>query len=541
MRDPDSRALLEACMEQQGELRLPAVGTSMWPELRAGDELRMVRVPYEAIRPGDILLVHQPHPACAGEPGRPVLLAHRVLKTYVESGRAMLVLKGDHRWVADPPVFYEQVVGRVEEARREGQLVYARERRSRKDAWRAGLGRMEDAAWTVVLERGLGLAPACPEAVAVCQLIAYTLDWIPVPGLPESLDWRRVYALAQSGRFTPLLSHKPIPGAPEWFGADCRRDLRENQAYRLLLDQQLEAVLAAFEARRLPVLVVKGPAHAETLYANPYWRPMVDLDLVVAPVDWDGALAVLAELGFEAEDSRWSRLTEELTGQVAMLKPVGPFVAAVEVHRDLKMLSERLALRGEVCMARAWSDAVTVPVAEACVATLAPEDALAYASTHWAQHHFYNSVWLLDIALMASRPGLDWQKLVDDAQADGTASFVWVALFLAGSLFGAPVPRAALDALRPPTVRAGLIERLAWAKASTCFEEQADLRSLLLQLALVQRWRWVLGGLWAGLFPSGTWLAQHYVAARGEDAGRLRLLGRHWRRLARLLGAGRRG
>ncbi|MEB3223036.1 MAG: nucleotidyltransferase family protein [Candidatus Sericytochromatia bacterium] len=532
---PDPRALLEACLHQTGELRLPAAGTSMWPELRAGDELRLMRVAYEAIRPGDILLVHQEVPARGSHPARTVLLAHRVLKTYLESGRAMLLTKGDHRAMADPPVFFEQVVGRVEEAWRAGQPVYRREEKARASAWRAAFGRLEDATWTWVMERGLGARPASPEAQALCELLSYCLDWTAVPALPAQVDWREVYALARAGRFTPLLSHKPVPGAPAWFTADCQRDLRENQAHRLLLDQQLGAVVEAFAARGVPVLVVKGPVHAEQLYANPYWRPMVDLDLVVRPEHWEAGLAVLASLGFEEEQSRWARLTERLTGQVAMLKPLGPFVAAVELHRNLDILSERLAVRGSVQVERAWDEALEVGVGGVTVETLSPEAALAYASTHWAQHHFYNSVWLLDIALMASRPGLDWQKLVDDAQQDGTANFVWTSLSLAESLYGAPVPRAVLAALRPSRGRAALVERLSWAKASATFEERADVRSLLLQLALVPRWRWALGGLLAGVFPSRDWLCQHYVAASGERAGHLRLLGRHWRRLGAMV------
>ncbi|MEB3197037.1 MAG: nucleotidyltransferase family protein [Candidatus Sericytochromatia bacterium] len=526
--------MLEACLHQNGELRLSAVGSSMWPELRAGDELRLVHVTYDAIAPGDILLVHHWAPRENGEEPLPLLLAHRVIKVYIESGRAMLVTKGDRKAFADPPVFYEQVVGRVEEARRGGQLVYARElqRGARARAWGS---RLQDALATGVAGMLAGPLTVSPEAIALNQLIAYTLDWVAVPALPAALDWEALYDLARSGRFTPMLSHKAIPGAPDWFSARCRRDLRENQAHRLLIDQQLSEVLARFEAVGLPVLVVKGPTHAEPLYPNPFWRPMVDLDLLVAPEDWDEAMALLEASGFLAEHSDWARLTERLTGQVALLKPLGPAIAAIELHRDLKMLSERLAVRGEVDARRAWQEAVTLDVNGSCVATLAPEDALAYASTHWAQHHFYNSVWLLDIALMAGRPGLDWQKLVDDARTDGTASFIWLTLSLARHLYAAPVPVAALRALAPDSLRVALITQLAWARVAGTFAERADVRSLLLQLLLVDRWRWAFGGLWAGLWPTDTWLRQHYVAASGEKASRLCLLTRHWRRLGRML------
>lgn len=535
MSTSDPRALLEACLQQNGELHMAAVGASMWPELRAGDELRLTHVAYSQITPGDIVLVHHMAQREPGAGYQPVLLAHRVLKTYIESGRAMLVTKGDRKALADPPVFYEQVVGRVEEARRAGQLVYVRDlqRYAKAKAWG---GRVQDAVLTWALERLLGNQAPTDEAQALCQLVAYSMDWTPYPVLPDVIDWEALYQIASSGRFTPLLSHKAIPGAPEWFVLRCLDDLRENQAHRLLIDQQLEAVLGAFGLAEIPVLLVKGPAHAEMLYPNPYWRPMVDLDLVVAPVDWEASIHLLEGLGFIQENTEWSRLTEQLTGQIALLKPVGPFCVAIELHRDLKMLSERLAVRGEVNMQRAWHDAVTIPVGDACVVTLAPEDALAYASTHWAQHHFFNSIWLLDIALMASKPGLDWQKLVDDAHADGTASFVWTTLSLARDLFAAPVPQAALRALAPQGIRATLISHLAFSRAASCYKEDPDVRSLLLQLLMVKRWRDAFSGLWAGVFPSSGWLAQHYVAAGGEKSpGRFPLLVRHWGNLARLL------
>lgn len=535
MSAPDPRALLEACLQQNGELHMAAVGASMWPELRAGDELRLTQVTYSDIVPGDIVLVHHLAPVESGGMLQPVLLAHRVLKTYVESGRAMLVTKGDRKAFADPPVFYEQVVGRVEEARRSGQLVYVRDLQRYAKAKALG-ARVQDAVLTWGLQRVVGQVAPPPEAQALCQLVSYALDWTAYPVLPSELDWERVYGLASTARFTPLLSHKAIPGAPEWFVLRCLTDLRENQAQRLLIDQQLETVVGAFALADIPLLVVKGPAHAEMLYPNPYWRPMVDLDLVVAPVDWEAALGLLEGLGFVQENSEWARLTEQLTGQVALLKPVGPACVAIELHRDLKMLSERLAVRGEVDIQRAWHDAVTIPVGEACVVTLAPEDALAYASTHWAQHHFYNSIWLLDIALMASKPGLDWQKLVDDAHADGTASFVWTALSLARSLFAAPVPQAALRALAPKGMRATLIAHLAFTRVAGNYQEKPDARSLLLQLLMVKRWRDAFHGLWAGVWPSTTWLAQHYVAAEAKEApGRLPLLWRHWRTLVGLL------
>jgi hypothetical protein len=519
--DRDNRALLEECLRLNGELRLPSIGTSMWPDIRSGDELRLRNVSFEEIAPGDIVLFQHER----------TLVAHRVLKAYAESGRAMLLVKGDNRTFADPPIFYEQVVGRVDEAWRDGKSVYLRGQ-SRRGRWKAWRSHMQERFWHGVIERFLGARRIAAETKAVYQLVAHALGSMERPVLATDLNWELVYAEAHQGRLTPLLAGAALP-VPDWFHERCRQDLRENQAHHLLLYEQLDQLLAACSAAGLEVMVVKGPAIADTYYPNPSWRPMVDIDLVVHDADWPRGLEVLAGLGFEPESSGWSGLTEELTGQVALLKSLGPTVTAVELHRDLKFLSERLAVRGEVTMARAWAEAR--PYAGAL--TLSPEDAIAYASTHWAQHHFFSSIWLVDVALMAARPELDWDRLVRQAHHDGTAHFLWCALFLAQALFGAHVPPEVLTALQPPFPKGALVRHLLWDKTLTSFREQADARSLALQLLLFKHWRWTLAGLYHGVLPSRRWLQQHYEP-EGSKAGYARLLARHWRALGGLLGGG---
>lgn len=519
----DSRALLEECLSLNGELRLATIGSSMWPDLRNGDELRLKRIDFEGIQPGDIVLFHNEH----------VLVAHRVLKTYTESGRAMLMVKGDNRTFADPPIFYEQIVGRVDEASRGGKVIYRRDQ-NMKDRWVAWKSHQQERFWDSVLTRTLGDREVLAETKAIYQLVAYNLGFIATPDLEPVLDWERLYALACEGRLTPLLSHKPAPGAPGWFQEKCSRDLRENQAHQLLLYQQLETMMAAFSEAGVSVMVVKGPVTADRVYPHPAWRPMVDLDLVAKDADWDTAVRVLTNLGFSAETSQWSGLTEELTGQVSMLKSVGPAIAAVELHRDLRILSERLAVRGEVNRDRAWAEAQPYVCGGATGLALSPEDAIAYASTHWAQHHFFSSIWLVDIALMASQPNLHWDKLVRQAHADGTAYFLWCALFLVHSLFAAPVPTEVLTALQPTSPKGPMIRHMVWAKALTSFHEQADRRSLTLQLLLFMRWRWTLAGLLNGVFPSSRWLRQHYQPDAPET-GTFGLMVRHWGNLLRLI------
>lgn len=524
MNDNDSRALLEECLRINGELRLPSIGTSMWPDIRSGDELRLKQVSFEEIAPGDIVLFQHDE----------VLVAHRVLNTYAESGRAMLLVKGDNRTFADPPIFYEQVIGRVEEAWRAGHTVYQRGA-SRRGRWKAWRSNAQERFWHGVIESFLGDREVAVETRAIFQLVSYALGRTDDPMLPANLDWERVYADAREGRLTPLLAARPCEAVPEWFHERCRKDLRENQGWHILIYRELEALLLSFKAADIQLMVVKGPAIADHVYPNPTWRPMVDIDLVVRSADWSRSLQVLAECGFEMETTRWSDLTEELTGQVALLKHVGPHVVAVELHRDLKFLSERLSVRGEVTMDRAWREARPYTSGRGEAVTLSPEDAIAYATTHWAQHHFFSSIWVVDIALMAANGHLNWDKLVRQAHDDGTAHFLWCGLFLAEALFGAHIPPEVLTALQPPLFKGPLVRHLLWEKTLTSFRENADARSLALQLLLFKHWRWTLTGLAYGVIPSARWLQQHY-APEAKAPGYARLLLRHWRNLARLLG-----
>jgi hypothetical protein len=523
LNDQDSRALLEECLRINGELRMPSIGTSMWPDIRSGDELRLKNVRFEEIMPGDILLFQNEE----------ALVAHRVLKTYAESGRAMLLVKGDNRTFADPPIFYEQVIGRVEEAWRAGKSVYQRTS-SRRGRWKAWRSHIQERFWHGVIERFLGDREIAPETRAVFQLVTSVLGRANDPQLAPNLDWQRVFTEASLGRLTPLLSARPIAGVPSWFFERCRQDLRENQARHLLLYEQLEQLLVAFSAANVEVMVVKGPVNADVLYANPCWRPMVDIDLVVRDADWKQSIEILAGLGFEPENSQWSGLTEELTGQIALLKSVGPSIAAVELHHDLKFLSERLSVRGEVDIERAWKDTRPYVCGRGRGVTLSPEDTIAYASTHWAQHHFFSSIWLVDIALMASRTDLNWDKLVRQTHQDGTAHFVWCALFLVQALFAAHVPPEVLTALQPPLLKGTLVRHLLWEKTLTSFKEHADARSLGLQILLFKRWRWTLAGLMHGVLPSARWLHQHYDADNPKPHYPRLLLG-HWSNLRRML------
>lgn len=74
-------------------------------------------------------------------------------------------------------------------------------------------------------------------------------------------------------------------------------EVRAQAVRNLLVDRLTAEVVGAFTVEGIESLVLKGPALAEWLYPGEV-RPYGDSDILIAPADWQRALAVLERLGF---------------------------------------------------------------------------------------------------------------------------------------------------------------------------------------------------------------------------------------------------
>ncbi|HEX4898690.1 MAG TPA: nucleotidyltransferase family protein [Candidatus Limnocylindrales bacterium] len=88
----------------------------------------------------------------------------------------------------------------------------------------------------------------------------------------------------------------------------------EDERNRLRIERLLEelaAALRAFAAAGLPVMPLKGAILATRPGADPFRRPMADLDLLVRPGDRDAARATLTSLGYRRRPERNRRPTHD--------------------------------------------------------------------------------------------------------------------------------------------------------------------------------------------------------------------------------------
>jgi hypothetical protein len=352
-----------------------------------------------------------------------------------------------------------------------------------------------------------------------------------VPSPPPDLDWRATSAAADAEDLLPALAHLaaalPDSVVPAAARARLIGEARAARARHLVMTTELGRLLRGCRAAGLPVIVLKGPALAETVYPEPALRPFSDLDLLVRPADRLAMDALLRDLGLRrlADEHTWE-FDIAWDGATLYEAPAG---VRVDLHWSL-LTEPRFAWSpGE--QADVWGRAVPLTVAGERGLQLGREDLVLHLATHLAVHHSLASTlryW--DVALVLERAGadLDWEALLARAARWRVQRALFFVLRGAHARFDAPVPPAVLAALRPRGPRAVALAGLLRAVAPARLERLEYLVTLL----LADRGRDLAGALRQALWPPADWMQARY----GLDTGsRPALYVTHVRRLGACL------
>ena len=289
---------------------------------------------------------------------------------------------------------------------------------------------------------------------------------------------------------------------------------------RLALDSALAELIPALAARGVRPLLIKGPAFASWLYGDPRERPYGDIDLLVAPDQYEAARRALADLGFQ-HSANGLRSGEAVDHHEEWIRP-GSLPVVIELHRTLRMLT--------VPPLRVWdrlsAGARAIEVAGASVDVPSEAACALIVGLHAAQHGSAETRPMRDLRNAVEQLDIrTWQAAASLAREFGAETTFAAGLRLEG------VGRAVCDALALPdtapsrhirlrTVTASQtalsIERLVAAEGAG-----ARLRLLARELApspafmrgysfLARQGRWglLLAYLWrplrlAGKLPSG--------------------------------------
>jgi len=237
------------------------------------------------------------------------------------------------------------------------------------------------------------------------------------------------------------------PGGHPQLLAHLAGPVRDRAVTAMLFEAEARRVLGVLGEAGIPVLLLKGSALAYWLYATPYLRDCVDIDLLFrCRADAEQAAALLVPHGYELEHPA-SDLAYEMP---CFLKREGVRRLELDMHWRLSnapLLANAFAF--EELLARS----ISVPRLGPHARGLSPPDALIHACMHRALNLFFEAdgdrlKWLYDIHLLCtSLDSQEWTALLEACRRRGLHGICLDGIEAASAEFGTVVSAGVLDAL----------------------------------------------------------------------------------------------
>ena len=264
--------------------------------------------------------------------------------------------------------------------------------------------------------------------------------------LREDLRWGYLGGIAGYHGVQPLLYYHLRRLAPELLAVEPLDRLRPvvgaRSAHGLVLVHELGRLAGVFEREGLPVIAMKGPVLAQSVYGGIALRPFVDLDLVIDRARFEEAERVLVGEGYQcrALTPFQKRSYLFIHGQFTFwrrMASIGSALAVVDLHtaimppgysytEDFDSLVERSRV-----MQFGASD----------VRTLEPVDLLEVLCYHGFKNRWDRLKYVADVAeLLRATPELSWDAVYARARAMRSRRVLWLGLSLAEQVLDAPLP-----------------------------------------------------------------------------------------------------
>ncbi len=165
--------------------------------------------------------------------------------------------------------------------------------------------------------------------------------------------------------------------------------------------QQLSNILRVLQEANIPVLTLKGPALAHSIYPHPGTRPHTDLDLLVPHEFMPSAYECLEAIGYRGLTKRYKRgrhfyYDDSFNPQSSQVGKCN-----IELHWNLcpfpalKLIDARID--------GLFQRAIQISVSGTTLSTFCPVDALLYRAMNNAYIHDHDLrlIWIIDAALLA--------------------------------------------------------------------------------------------------------------------------------------------
>jgi hypothetical protein len=296
-------------------------------------------------------------------------------------------------------------------------------------------------------------------ACARANLTADDLRRIAQDLVRPDVDWDHVVKVSYAQGIAPLIYHgllrsgvtKSLPPAAE---QSLRSSYYANAARNSLLYEELGRVLKTFTNASIDVILLKGAALAETVYAHRALRPMADVDLLIRKESLSKVEDIMLAMGYVPDqDKEWFQEHHYVLG---FRKSSG---IRIEIHWHIVPVSRssRIDIRGF------WERAQSITIDSIAALALSPEDLLLHLCQHACKHTLNGIRSLCDIAEATKfyAKQIDWRKVSTISSQWQITPCVYIALRLAGELLDAPIPESCLKELEPANFNRLMIR---WAR-----------------------------------------------------------------------------
>jgi len=215
--------------------------------------------------------------------------------------------------------------------------------------------------------------------------------------------------------------------------------------------QKVQKILAEKDIR---VLLLKGPHLGHTVYDSPRDRFYGDLDILVRPVDFEKAAAVLLENGFKP--FAYDTFPPETQRDFKHWEFSSPWGILVELHRWLSG-HDRYPLDSAGLFARAEK----FVFGETPAMGLGVEDLLLHLCLHMGSSFFFviEPKHILDIALLTRERQLNWDIFVERCSQFRLPTIAYYALLAAKEQQHAEIPEMVFARLRQGWLRRRWLNR----------------------------------------------------------------------------------
>lgn len=208
-------------------------------------------------------------------------------------------------------------------------------------------------------------------------------------------------------------------------------------ARAVLLARAADTIMARVAEAGLPAILVKGADFARNAYGGLQARTFSDVDILCRP-DAEAELgAILAELGYEAEAPKASRVAHTERKFLDRSSVAGTVL--VEVHTDLVHAPELRAAQSLTY------DLYAAPEHGG----VTPAARLVLAALHGATSHLFGRLQYVVDGMMVARMGVDAAELCQRADRSGARLATATMLRLADEIFDCAEAAPLLAALQP--------------------------------------------------------------------------------------------